>query len=66
MAAKRSGINEIILPERNRKDYEELVDQLKQGMNPHFVEHYNEIFSIAFPNPLKESYFQHERPVSKL
>jgi ATP-dependent Lon protease len=49
MAAKRSNITELILPERNRKDFDELPDQLKQGVTPNFVEHYSEVFKLVFP-----------------
>ncbi len=50
MAAKRSNITEVIIPEKNRKDYEELPDVLKEGILVHSVDHYAEIYKIAFPN----------------
>ncbi|ESO87544.1 hypothetical protein LOTGIDRAFT_127560 [Lottia gigantea] len=50
IAAKRVGINTIILPEENRKDFVDLQDFIKEDLEAHFVKHYNEVFKIAFPN----------------
>lgn len=50
LAAKRSEIKHIIFPEGNKRDWEELSDDVKQGLEPHFVEHYDDIFKIAFVN----------------
>jgi len=54
MAAKRSNITEVIIPEKNRKDFEELPEVLKEGLTAHFVEHYTNIANIAFVSPLME------------
>jgi ATP-dependent Lon protease len=65
MAAKRSGITDVVLPDKNRRDFEELADGLKQGITPHYVENYAEVFVIAFGaelNPMKESFVHHPRP----
>ena len=48
LAAKRSEIRHIIFPEGNKRDWEELGDDVKQGLEPHFVDHYDQIFNIAF------------------
>ena len=48
IAAKRIKFNEIILPEDCRRDYDELPDFIKDGLTIHFVETYNDVFSIAF------------------
>lgn len=48
LAAKRSEIKLIIFPEGNKRDWEELGDDVKQGLEPHFVEHYDQIFNTAF------------------
>jgi ATP-dependent Lon protease len=50
IAARRSGIKILIFPEKNLRDYEELPDYLKKGLNVHFVDHYDEVFHIAFPD----------------
>lgn len=49
IAARRSDIKTIIFPKDNQPDYEELPDYLKKGMKVHFVDHYDEVFKIAFP-----------------
>lgn len=40
IAAKRSKINEVILPDPNRRDFEELPDSVKEGLTVHFAERY--------------------------
>ncbi|CAB4038126.1 lon protease homolog, mitochondrial-like [Paramuricea clavata] len=49
IAAKRSNVDCIILPEANRKDFEELQDFIKEGLEVHFVSEYRDVFQIAFP-----------------
>ncbi|XP_004632837.2 lon protease homolog, mitochondrial [Octodon degus] len=51
IAAKRAGVTCIILPEENKKDYYDLADFITEGLEVHFVEHYNQVFDIAFPIP---------------
>lgn len=48
VAALRSGVREVILPEENRKDYDELPDQVKKNMTFHFVSNCNEAAEAAF------------------
>lgn len=50
VAARRSGLKVLIFPKDNLRDYEELPDYIRKGMTMHFVEHYDEVFHIAFPN----------------
>ncbi len=50
VAARRSGLTTIIFPKENIRDYEELPDYLKENIQVHFVEDYDEVFHIAFPN----------------
>ena len=49
VAARRSGLKTLIFPNDNQRDYEELPDYIRKGLSIHFVEHYDEVFSIAFP-----------------
>lgn len=49
VAAKRSGLKEIILPKGNARDYDELPKFIKEGLNVHFVTDYDEVYRIAFP-----------------
>src|SRR5690606_25015004 len=48
IAARRSKIMELLLPEANRRDYDELPDYIKEGMTVHFVGHFNEAQKILF------------------
>ena len=41
-------MNCVILPEGNRKDYADLPDFVKEGLEVHFVSQYSEVFDIAF------------------
>lgn len=47
--AKRAGVTCIILPAENKKDFYDLAAFITEGLEVHFVEHYREIFDIAFP-----------------
>ena len=48
IAARRSGIFEVILPDANRRDYEELPDHLKEGMTVHFARRYRDVARVVF------------------
>jgi ATP-dependent Lon protease len=48
VAARRAGLRALIFPEGNRRDFEELPDHLKEGLEVHFVEEYPEVHRIAF------------------
>ncbi|KAL2918165.1 Beige protein-like 1 [Polyrhizophydium stewartii] len=50
IAAKRSGVKTIIFPHANKSDWDELPDYIKEGLEPHFVKWYEEIFAIVFPD----------------
>jgi ATP-dependent Lon protease len=60
LAAKRAGINEIILSEENRKDLEKIKDIYIRGLKFHFVSTIMEVLEIGLlkqrvKNPLKLS-----------
>jgi ATP-dependent Lon protease len=48
IAAKRVGIRELVLPEANRRDFDELPDHVRKGMKVHFAEHYSDVAAIVF------------------
>jgi Lon-like ATP-dependent protease len=48
IAAKRSGIDTIILPIDNKKDFDELQDYIKEGMDVHYADYYRDVYDIAF------------------
>jgi ATP-dependent Lon protease len=51
IAARRSGLTSLIFPKDNLRDYEELPEFLKKGLVVRFVEQFEEVFHIAFPEP---------------
>lgn len=50
VAAKRSGLKQLIFPKDNMRDVDELAEHIKKGLTIHYVEHYDEVCKIAFPD----------------
>jgi ATP-dependent Lon protease len=48
IAAKRTGLKELILPAANRGDYEEIPDYVRDGMTVHFASTYADIIPLVF------------------
>ena len=48
VAAKRDKIKELVLPEANRSDFEELPDYLSAGLKVNFAAHYDDVFRVVF------------------
>jgi ATP-dependent Lon protease len=55
LAASRSGIKHIILPERNRNDLEEIPEKIKDHLQFHLVKKMEEVLEIALDAPLGPS-----------
>jgi ATP-dependent Lon protease len=49
LAARRAGIQRVILPQGNKKDLRELPDHVRQEMQFHFVGRVEEVLSVAIP-----------------
>ncbi|XP_042988104.1 lon protease homolog 1, mitochondrial [Carya illinoinensis] len=47
IAARRSEVRTIIFPSANRRDFDELADNVKEGLEVHFVDEYSQIFDLA-------------------
>jgi len=47
MGGRRAGIKSIILPDANRRDYDEIPDYLKEGLDVHFAENYQTVYEVA-------------------
>lgn len=47
LAAKRAGITDVILPEANRKDVQEIPDIYLKGLNVHYVSDISDVISLA-------------------
>ena len=50
MAAAREGLTTLIFPKANQKDVERLPDNIKGNIKFHFVESFDEVFRISYPN----------------
>ncbi len=47
MAAARSGLKEVILPEQNRNDWAEVPNEVRRRMKVHFVTHISDLIKRA-------------------
>lgn len=54
VAAKRSKLKTLIFPKENQRDVEELPEYIREGIDIHFVDHYDEVAKIAFPERYRE------------
>ena len=48
LAAKRQKIRHVILPAANRRDWEEVPDHIRRGIEVHFVEQFEEVVDLLF------------------
>jgi ATP-dependent Lon protease len=52
IAAKRSKVKHVILPNQNEKDFEEIPERVRKGITPHFVEDYSDVYKLVFEGAL--------------
>jgi ATP-dependent Lon protease len=45
LAAYRAGIREVVLPEENERDLEDIIEDVREDMTFHFVKHMDEVLS---------------------
>ncbi|HTW79477.1 MAG TPA: endopeptidase La [Terracidiphilus sp.] len=58
LAARRAGVETIILPAENRQNVEEdLTPEMMEGVNVHYARHVEDVLAVALPNlkPWRES-----------
>ncbi|MGH8670927.1 MAG: endopeptidase La [Burkholderiales bacterium] len=48
IAARRNRVTEIVLPDANRRDFDELPDHIRKGMRVHFVKTFADVVKIVF------------------
>ena len=48
IAAKRAGVNEIILPDGCSSEFKKLPEHIKEGISFHFAKTYKEVYKIVF------------------
>ena len=49
MAARRSGVTCLVFPKNNKRDFDELPEHLKEGLEVHFAATYADVFKVVFP-----------------
>ena len=54
-AAHRSGITEVILPDLNRKDLEDVPEHVSKDLTFHFVKEIRDVLKVAIPGVLNSS-----------
>ena len=47
LAARQASVTELILPADNRKDWDELDDELREGIQAHFVERMEQVLDVV-------------------
>ncbi len=52
MAAMRAGVKDVIWPMANRKDLQELPQEVREGVKIHLVQHVDEVLELALAGPL--------------
>jgi ATP-dependent Lon protease len=55
LAASRSGIKHVILPERNRNDLEDIPENIRKKLSFHLVKKMEEVLEIALDKPVGPS-----------
>jgi ATP-dependent Lon protease len=48
IAARRAGIKEILLPEDNRGEFDEVPEHVKKGLKVHFVSRFDDVVRLLF------------------
>ncbi|MDX9980398.1 MAG: S16 family serine protease, partial [Lentisphaeria bacterium] len=48
LAAKRTKVKNVNLPQDNEKDFAEIPEKVRKGIAAHFVEDYAEVFALIF------------------
>lgn len=49
LAAKRLRIKQLILPEANQRDFNEVPDYIRAGIKVHFVKEFTDVMDLLFP-----------------
>ncbi len=62
LAAHRAGIQTVILPEKNRKDLEEVPQKIRKGMRFHLIKRMEEVARLALRPARQGSKAQTLRP----
>ena len=50
LAAKREGMTQVMLPAGNKADVDDFSEYIREGVQFHFVNHYDDAMKILFPD----------------
>jgi ATP-dependent Lon protease len=50
LGAKRVGVRKVIVPQANKKDVDEIDDEIRQGLEVIYVDHLNDVIGHVFPS----------------
>lgn len=48
IAARREGVKTLVMPRQNEADFTELKEYLRAGTTAHFVDHFDDVYRLAF------------------
>jgi ATP-dependent Lon protease len=51
LAARRAGIKQVMLPEKNRRDLEEIPEDIRKGLTLHFIGNVDDALRFALTGP---------------
>jgi ATP-dependent Lon protease len=51
LAARRAGIKQVLLPEKNKRDLEEIPEDIRKGLTLHFIANIDEALKFALASP---------------
>lgn len=55
IAAKRVGVDTILLPEENKKDFDDLPEYIRKDLTVHFVSEWKHVYDLVFDHSESES-----------
>lgn len=48
IGARRVGVTKLIFPKANKRDYDELPAHVREGVDPHFVDYFDDVLEVAY------------------
>ncbi|CAK9809588.1 Lon protease homolog, mitochondrial [Anthophora quadrimaculata] len=63
IAARRVGVNCIILPEENKKDYNDLPKYITDGLEIHFASTFEDVYRICFTPEQETTSVNHQKSI---
>lgn len=66
LAARRAGVKDVIVPERNRKDMDDIPKDLLSDLKLHFVNDMNDVLQTAMGTPANPAPYTNPAPSASL